>query len=197
MQVERTSELAQALRTVASDLEEIARHDDGELDLVAQRAGKVPDVGSLATALRAAGEGVPVAPDELERAVDCAGLVAAAGVQWRAVHDAAAAGDLLRGQLRDGRTAAHGIVVELWHDTTMWNEGFEIAQCPWLRVVVAAQDDADLLCQWVARHYTLCRWKGHEGLGFQTRQHPGAGPMVSLYEARWRVVTAVWGFDGP
>lgn len=91
--------------------------------------------------------------------------------------------------------------VSLWHDTTMWNEGFDQAQRPYSWVDVA-EDDADDLMTWAESTLSLENFAnngGHRYLGFDARRehiNDSAG-VLALAQAKKALMIAARGFDGP
>lgn len=53
--------------------------------------------------------------------------------------------------------------VEIWHDTTMWNEGFDMAREPYVTVRVPDEKGADVVVQAIA----------HWNKSFTGQQDPG------------------------
>lgn len=81
--------------------------------------------------------------------------------------------------------------VEIWHDTTMWNEGFEKAREPYVIVRVHTEQDADLVEQWVAFWNKSVEKLGSEGWGrlFTAQRHlvdpnhPGSRTPMPVQQA--------------
>ncbi|MGV8846494.1 MAG: hypothetical protein ACOH1Y_09235 [Propionicimonas sp.] len=89
------------------------------------------------------------------------------------------------------------IEVELWHDTTMWNEGFEKAREPLTTAVLAGPAEAHRLELWVQTAHGLMAG-AYNDYAFQTRLHP-AGPgatAVTVVQAQAAFTAAIDGWDG-
>lgn len=81
--------------------------------------------------------------------------------------------------------------VEIWHDTTMWNEGFEHARQPFVTLVAPTEEVAAAVSSWVDTSYSLQTrtWEDIDK-AFTTRTHPtgprdsDAHPVVNLTHAQ-------------
>ena len=85
--------------------------------------------------------------------------------------------------------------VELWHDTTMWNEGFEYARDPIATVVVATEAEATALAAWVDQEHGLS--KREQYIGFETRIIGPAKSVSTLAQAQQRFDRAALNADHP
>ena len=73
--------------------------------------------------------------------------------------------------------------VEVWHDTTMWNEGFEHAREPYALVVVPNAQTAADVAAWVDVTYALStRAWADSDKAFTARTHPSAPASDGLFK---------------
>lgn len=67
------------------------------------------------------------------------------------------------------------VLLEVWLDTSDWNEGFEKAREPWTTVVVADAAEADIVTRWMAT-YSVNPGDGNQR--FLPRRHIGSETPV-------------------
>lgn len=88
-------------------------------------------------------------------------------------------------------TAGERWDVEVWHDTTMWNEGFEQAREPYAIVNVSTDLDAVSVAAWVDTTFALSTlpWADMDK-AFTAKvtrilhQHPGVHAATSVADAQ-------------
>lgn len=85
--------------------------------------------------------------------------------------------------------------IEVWHDTTMWNEGFEQAAEPYVIVKVSSDSDAHALGQWMEETHSLDARNDYYGFTIRRGWADPALPTLSLPHAKQTINDAIanWG----
>lgn len=97
-------------------------------------------------------------------------------------------GDELEVIKQRGAGVGNTFVFELWHETEMWNEGFELAQVPYVSIPLNSQEDTKKLIKWFKKLPEVT--VGKDSYSFRTEMTLSAQKEVLDKDAAKKLVKA-------